>query len=56
MSGNGWPPAIIRRVVSRVRDIAARVIRYPYEIPVGTFVAVVGAALFLTMLLRGRRR
>ncbi|GGG51122.1 iron ABC transporter permease [Kocuria dechangensis] len=39
-----------------VCDIVARVIRYPYEIPVGTIVAVVGAALFLTMLLRGRRR
>ncbi|MEX5298633.1 iron chelate uptake ABC transporter family permease subunit [Kocuria sp. CPCC 205292] len=39
-----------------VCDIVARVIRYPYEIPVGTIVAVVGGALFLTMLLRGRHR
>ncbi|GAB2605457.1 ABC transporter permease [Kocuria arenosa] len=37
-------------------DIVARVIRYPYEIPVGTVVAVVGGVLFLTMLLRGRHR
>lgn len=37
-------------------DIVARVIRYPYEIPVGTVVAVVGGALFLTMLLKGRHR
>lgn len=39
-----------------VCDILARVIRYPYEIPVGTIVAVVGGALFLAMLLRGRHR
>jgi len=32
------------------------VIRYPYEIPVGTIVAVVGGVLFLALLLRGRHR
>lgn len=37
-------------------DILARVIRYPYEIPVGTIVAVVGGVLFLALLLRGRNR
>lgn len=37
-------------------DIVARVIRYPYEIPVGTVVAVVGGVLFLALLLRGRKR
>ncbi len=37
-------------------DIVARVIRYPYEIPVGTIVAVVGGVLFLALLLRGRKR
>jgi iron complex transport system permease protein len=37
-------------------DIIARVIRYPYEIPVGTIVAVVGGVLFLALLLRGRHR
>ena len=39
-----------------VCDIVGRVIRYPFEIPVGTVVAVVGAAIFLTMLLRKRAR
>lgn len=39
-----------------VCDLLARVIRYPYEIPVGTIVAVVGGALFLAMLLGGRNR
>ena len=38
-----------------VCDIISRVIRYPFEIPVGTVVAVVGAALFLYLLLRKRR-
>ena len=37
-------------------DIAGRVVRYPFEIPVGTVVAVVGAAIFLAMLLRKRAR
>lgn len=36
-------------------DIVSRVIRYPFEIPVGTVVAVVGAALFLYLLLKKRR-
>lgn len=39
-----------------VCDIIGRTIRYPYEIPVGAVVSTVGAALFLFMLLRGRRR
>ena len=35
-------------------DILGRVIWYPYEIPVGTILGVVGAAVFL-WLLQGRR-
>lgn len=35
-------------------DILARVINYPYEMPVGVIVGVVGAAVFLTMLVRRR--
>lgn len=35
-------------------DIAGRIVIYPYEIPVNVTVAVVGSAIFLTMLLRGR--
>lgn len=37
-------------------DIAGRVVRYPYEIPVGTVVGVVGGAVFLSLLLRRERR
>lgn len=33
-------------------DIVGRVLRYPYEIPVGTVLGVVGALLFLFVLLR----
>ncbi len=32
-------------------DIVGRLVRYPYEIPVGTVVGIVGAALFLYLLL-----
>ncbi|MCW5696446.1 MAG: ABC transporter permease [Bauldia sp.] len=35
-------------------DIAGRLVRYPYEIPIGTVVGVVGSALFLWLLLRRR--
>lgn len=35
-------------------DIAGRLIRYPYEIPIGTMMGVVGSALFLYLLLRRR--
>lgn len=38
-----------------VCDILGRLIRYPYEIPVGTVLSVVGAATFLYLLLRSRR-
>ena len=37
-------------------DILGRLIRFPYEIPVGTVLSVVGAAAFLYLLLRSRRR
>ncbi|QCU79307.1 ABC transporter permease [Citricoccus sp. SGAir0253] len=35
-------------------DIIGRTVRYPYEIPVGTVISVVGALLFLVLLLRTR--
>lgn len=38
-----------------VCDIAGRVIRFPYEIPVGTVVGVVGSAIFLLLLTRRSR-
>ncbi|WAJ28469.1 ABC transporter permease [Antarcticirhabdus aurantiaca] len=35
-------------------DIVGRVVRAPYEVPIGTVVGVVGSALFLAILLRRR--
>lgn len=35
-------------------DIISRIIVWPYEIPVNTTVAVIGSAIFLVMLFRGR--
>lgn len=37
-------------------DLAGRLIRYPYEIPVGTVVGVLGSAIFLMLLLRREAR
>ncbi|QEE43414.1 iron chelate uptake ABC transporter family permease subunit (plasmid) [Rhizobium sp. WL3] len=36
-------------------DIAGRLIRFPYEIPVGTVMGVIGPAVFLWFILKGRR-
>ncbi|MTH65674.1 ABC transporter permease [Paracoccus shanxieyensis] len=36
-------------------DILGRIIRAPYEIPVGTVLGVIGSAVFLILILRGRR-
>ncbi|MFD0987957.1 ABC transporter permease [Methyloligella solikamskensis] len=36
-------------------DIIGRIVRYPYEIPVGTILGVVGSAVFLYLLLRRGR-
>jgi iron complex transport system permease protein len=32
-------------------DIAGRVVIYPYEIPIGVSVSIIGAVIFLVMLL-----
>lgn len=37
-------------------DIAGRLVRYPYEIPIGTVFGVVGSGLFLYLLLRRQER
>lgn len=37
-------------------DIIGRVLRFPYEIPIGVVVGFVGSAVFLIMLLRGDTR
>ncbi|XVX22115.1 iron chelate uptake ABC transporter family permease subunit [Actinomycetota bacterium] len=38
-----------------VCDLLARTIRYPYELPIGTLVGVIGGIAFLAMLLHGGR-
>lgn len=37
-------------------DIVARVVRFPYEMPLSVVVGIVGAGLFLWLLLRRRGR
>ncbi|QBI21998.1 ABC transporter permease [Egibacter rhizosphaerae] len=37
-------------------DVIGRTIRFPYEMPVGTVVGVVGSAIFLLLITRGRHR
>ena len=37
-------------------DIVGRIINWPYEIPLGLIISVVGAAIFLALLLRRERR
>ncbi len=39
-----------------VCDIAGRIMRYPFEIPIGTVVGVVGSVTFLYLLLRRTAR
>ncbi|GAA2547746.1 iron complex transport system permease protein [Neomicrococcus aestuarii] len=39
-----------------VCDILSRTIRFPYEVPVGMIMSVLGAALFLILLLRSQRK
>lgn len=37
-------------------DIVGRVVNYPFEVPIGTVLGVVGSGLFLTLLLRSETR
>jgi len=37
-------------VLVLISDIAGRLLRYPYEIPAGTVMGVVGAAAFLGLI------
>ncbi len=39
-----------------VCDVVGRLVRHPYEIPVGTVVGVVGGAIFVALILRSDRR
>ncbi|MGC5572519.1 iron chelate uptake ABC transporter family permease subunit, partial [Enterococcus faecium] len=36
-------------------DLVARVLIFPYEIPVSVIVGIIGGAIFLYLLIRGRR-
>jgi iron complex transport system permease protein len=46
--------AIFGAILTLSCDILGRIIRFPYEIPVGTMMGVVGAILFLLLLFRQR--
>jgi len=46
--------ALLGVVFLLICDILGRLIVYPYEIPVNVTVAVIGSAIFLVLLLRGR--
>ncbi|MFC5928861.1 ABC transporter permease [Cryobacterium melibiosiphilum] len=48
--------AVVGAAFVLVCDVVGRVIRFPYEIPIGVVVGVVGAALFLALLLRKSAR
>lgn len=48
--------AVLGAILLLACDMLGRVLRYPYEIPVGTIVGVVGAALFLALLFRRNAR
>jgi iron complex transport system permease protein len=48
--------AVVGAAFVLVCDIVGRVIRFPYEIPIGVVVGVVGAGLFLVLLLRKSAR
>ena len=48
--------AVLGGILLLACDLLGRVLRFPYEIPVGTIVGVVGAALFLALLLRRQAR
>ncbi|KMW56201.1 Iron compound ABC transporter, permease protein [Candidatus Rhodobacter oscarellae] len=47
--------ALIGAVLTLVSDILGRVLRFPFEIPVGTVFGMIGAILFLWLLYRGPR-
>ena len=44
--------AILGAGLVRACDIVGRVVRFPYEIPIGTMMGVVGSVIFLYLLLR----
>ena len=48
--------AVLGALFLLVCDLLGRVLNAPYEIPIGTMVGVVGSALFLVLILKGRGR
>ena len=46
--------AVLGVVFLLICDIIGRIVIHPHEIPVNVTVAVIGSAIFLTMLIRGR--
>ncbi|SHH36766.1 ABC transporter permease [Geodermatophilus nigrescens] len=48
--------AVLGAVFVVACDVLARVLRFPYEIPLSVVVGIIGAALFLWLLLRRRSR
>jgi iron complex transport system permease protein len=47
--------AMTGAVLVLASDILGRILRYPYEIPVGTIFGVIGACLFLWLLYAPKR-
>jgi iron complex transport system permease protein len=37
-------------------DVVGRLVYYPYEVPIGTIMGIVGSAVFLILLLKGHKR
>jgi iron complex transport system permease protein len=48
--------AVMGAVLVLACDVVGRVVYYPYEVPIGTIMGIVGSALFLVLLLKGRER
>jgi len=44
--------ALLGAIFVLVCDVIGRTVRYPYEIPIGLVVGVVGGVLFLALLMR----
>lgn len=48
--------AVLGALFVLVCDLVGRLVRYPYEVPIGTVAGVVGGALFLWLILRRQSR
>lgn len=48
--------AILGALLVLVCDIAARVIRFPYEIPIGIIMGVIGSLIFLSFIMKANKR